>query len=220
MRGCSVYLPLVEVVERRLLVERRIMTLIGHATKDVLHAFLRALRAVLVTGVTVFIVVALATEVIAALLTHTIPPGGLTHLVAAALGVAFGYAAAITVAIEELLRAMIKAIELAVAESEKLAGEAIKEAEVLGRKAEEGLVHGAHGALSEAGVLSHDAGRLTSALSHGGAALAGSVIGGVAHEAQSLEHGVSGVIGGVTHGAQSVEHGVVSHLPGRHDSAQ
>jgi hypothetical protein len=220
MYGGSIRLPLVEVVERRLLVERRIMTLIGHATKDVLHAFLRALRAVLVTGITVFIVVALATEVIAALLTHTVPPGGLTHLVAAALGVAFGYAAAITVAIEELLRAMIKAIELAVAESEKLAGEAIKEAEVLGRKAEEELVRGAHGAISEAGVLGHDAAHITSALGHGGAALAGGVVGGVAHEAQSLEHGVTGVIGGVAHGAQSVEHGVVSHLPGRHDNAQ
>ena len=79
------------------------MTLVGHATKDVLHAFLRALRAVLVTAVVVFIVVALAVEVIASFLTypttHSIIPGGLTHLVAAALGVAFAYAAAITVAI-------------------------------------------------------------------------------------------------------------------------
>src|SRR5579859_6507695 len=98
-------MSLAEVVERRLLVERKIMTVIGHATKDVLHAFLHALRAVLVTGLIVFIVVALATEVISAFLSHTLIPGGLTHLVAAALGVAFGYAAAITVAIEELLRA-------------------------------------------------------------------------------------------------------------------
>jgi phage-related protein len=212
------------MVERRLLVERRIMTLIGHATKDVLHAFLRALRAVLVTGLTVFIVVALATEVIAAVLTypttHSIIPGGLTHLVAAALGVAFGYAAAITVAIEELLRAMIKAIELAVAESEKLAGEAIKEAEVLGRKAEEELVRGARGAIAEAGVLGQDATHITSALGRGAAALAGGVAGGVVHEAQSLEHGVTGLVGGVAHGAQSVEHGVVSRLPGHRENAQ
>ncbi|HET9112003.1 MAG TPA: hypothetical protein VFN78_14330 [Ktedonobacterales bacterium] len=200
--------------------ERRIMTLIGHATKDVLHAFLRALRAVLVTGLVVFIVVALATEVIAAFLTHTIPPSGLTHLVAAALGVAFGYAAAITVAIEELLRAMIKAIELAIAESEKLAAEAIKEAEVLGRKAEEELVRGARGAIAEAGVLGQDASHIASSLGHGTAALAGGVVGGVVHEAQSLEHGVSSVVGGVAHGAHAMEHGVVSRLPGRHDNAQ
>lgn len=197
------------------------MTLIGHATKDVLHAFLRALRAVLVTGLTVFIVVALATEVIAAVLTHTIIPNGLTHLVAAALGVAFGYAAAITVAIEELLRAMIKAIELAVAESEKLAGEAIKEAEILGRKAEEELVRGAHAAIGEAGVLGHDASHFASAVGRGTAALAGGVAGGVVHEAQSLEHGVTGLVSGVGHGAQSLEHGVVSRLPGAHrESAQ
>lgn len=185
------------------------MTLIGHATKDVLHAFLRALRAVLVTGLIVFVVVALATEVIAAVLTHQIIPNGLTHLVAAALGVAFGYAAAITVAIEELLRAMIKAIELAVEESEKLAVDAIKEAEILGQKAEEELVRGARGIMNEAGVLGH-----------GTAALASGVVGGLAHEAQSLERGVGGLVGGVAHGAQSVEHGIAARLPGgRHETA-
>lgn len=194
------------------------MTLIGHATKDVLHAFLRALRAVLVTGLTVFIVVALATEVISAVLTHQVPPSGLTHLVAAALGVAFGYAAAITVAIEELLRAMIKAIELAVAESEKLAGEAIKEAEVLGRKAEEELVRGARGAINEAGILGQDATHIAGALGRGTAALAGGVAGGVVHEAQALEHGVGGLVGGVAHGAQSMEHGIAARLPGHHDN--
>ncbi len=196
------------------------MTLIGHATKDVLHAFLRALRAVVVTGLTVFIVVALATEVIAAVLTHTIPPTGLTHLVAAALGVAFGYAAAITVAIEELLRAMIKAIELAIEESEKLAAEAIKEAEGLGVKAEQELARGARAAIGEAGVLGQDATHIASAVGRGSAALAGGVVGGVVHEAQSLEHGVTGLVGGVAHGAQSVEHGVAARLPGRHDNAQ
>lgn len=185
------------------------MTLVGHATKDVLHAFLRALRAVLITGLTVFIVVALATEVISAILSHTFIPSGMTHLVAAALGVAFGYAAAITVAIEELLRALIKAIELAVAESEKLAGEAIKEAEILGKKAEEELVRGARGIYNEAGTLSH-----------GAAALAGGVVGGVTHEAQALEHGVGNVFGGITHGAQSVEHGIAGRLPGAHHDNQ
>ncbi|HEX8982835.1 MAG TPA: hypothetical protein VF792_08705 [Ktedonobacterales bacterium] len=184
------------------------MTLVGHATKDVLHAFLRALRAVLVTGLIVFILVALATEVISALLTHTFPPNGMTHLVAAALGVAFGYAAAITVAIEELLRALIKAIELAVAESEKLAGEAIREAEILGKKAEEELVRGAHAALNEAG-----------AVGRGTAALAGGIAGGVVHEAQALEHGIGGAFGGLAHGAQSVERGVAARLPGHHENA-
>ncbi len=196
------------------------MTVIGHATKDVLHAFLHALRAVLVTGLIVFVVVALATEVVAAFLTHTIIPSGLTHLVAAALGVAFGYAAAITVAIEELLRAMIKAIELAVAESEKLAVEAVEKAEVLGHLAETEIARGAHAALGEATVLGQDASHLSAALGRGASALAGNVVGGVTHEAQSLEHGVTGLIGGVAHGAQSVEHGVVSRIPGRHESAQ
>lgn len=182
------------------------MTLIGHATKDVLHAFLHAVRSVLITAVVVFIVVALATEVIAAVLTHQIIPSGLTHLVAAALGIAFAYAVAITVAVEELLRAMIKAIELAVAESEKLAKEAVVAAEHAGQFAERELGQGAQAAFRDAG-----------ALGTGVARLAGNVVGGVTHEAQSLERGVSGAIGGAAHGAHSVEQGFVSHLPGHHN---
>ena len=200
--------------------ERRIATLLGHVAKDVLHAFLHAVRSVLVTGLIVFVVVALGTEVVSAFLSHTIIPGGLTHLVAAALGVAFGYAAAITVALEEFLRAMIKVIEMAVAESEKLAKEAVEKAEELGRFAESEAAQGTRALLNEAGVLGRDASHLASAAGRGASALAGGVAGGVAHEAQALEHGVGGVIGGVAHGAQAMEHGVVSHLPGRHENAQ
>lgn len=185
------------------------MTLIGHATKDVLHAFLHAVRSVLITAVIVFIVVALATEVIAAVLTHQVIPSGLTHLVAAALGIAFAYAVAITVAIEELLRAMIKAIELAVAESEKLAKEAVVVAERAGQFAERELAQGAQAAFRDA-----------SALGAGAAHLAGNVVGGVAHEAQSLEHGAMGAIGGVAHGAHAAEQGLVSRLPGHRENAQ
>lgn len=190
--------------------EQKIARVIGHATKEVLHAFVRALRAVLISGVVVFIVVALATEVIAAILTQQIIPSGLTHLVAAALGVAFAYAVAITVAFLEMLRAMITIIELAIKESEKLAEEAVQVAEKAGQFAERELAQGAQAAVREG-----------AALAQGASHLAGNVASGAVHSVQSVEQGAAGLIGGAAHGMHSMEQGVTSHLPfGHRENAQ
>lgn len=190
--------------------EQKIARVIGHATKEVLHAFVRALRAVLLAGVIVFIVVALATEVIAAILTHTIIPTGLTHLVAAALGVAFAYAVAITVAFLEMLRAMITIIELAIKESEKLAEEAVQVAEKAGQFAERELAQGAQ-------VAVRDARELAQGATH----IAGSVVGGAAHGVHAAEQGAAGLIGGAAHNVHAVEQGLTSHLPfGHRENAQ
>ncbi|MGH2515511.1 MAG: hypothetical protein ACRDHP_07630, partial [Ktedonobacterales bacterium] len=115
--------------------EAKIARVLGTAAKHILHSLRRAFIVISITGLVVALIAAIATEVISGVLTHSFPTGS-THLAAAALAVAFGYAAAMTVAIAEILRGMIIAIELLVKESEKLAEEAAKEAEVLARRAE------------------------------------------------------------------------------------
>lgn len=161
------------------------MNLLGTAAKHVLNASLRAVRAIFVTFIIVAILVAAITEGVGAYLTRSFPPTGATHLAAAALAIAFGYAAAVTVFVEEMLRAMIKAIELLVEESEKLATAAAHEAEKL-----------AAAAAHEAGVAGHAVVGDSQALGRGAAGLAGSIISGLSHEAQSVEHGVASLIPG------------------------
>ena len=161
------------------------MNLLGTAAKHVLNASLRAVRAIFVTFIVVAILVAAITEGVGAYLTRSFPPTGATHLAAAALAIAFGYAAAVTVFVEEMLRAMIKAIELLVEESEKLATAAAHEAEKL-----------AAAAAHEAGVAGHAVVGDSQALGRGAAGLAGNIIGGLAHEASNVEHGVASLIPG------------------------
>lgn len=170
--------------------EHRVLKFMGTAAQHILHALRRAIWAMAITGTIVAVVAAAVTEVIAFFLTKTFPPAGPTHLAAAALAVAFGYAAAVTVAISEILIAMVKTIELLVKESEKLAEEAFKEAEVLARKAEGEAVRLGRGALGDA-----------ESLGRGVAGVAGGLVGGVVHEAQAVEHGIG------------------SHLPGHHNQA-
>src|SRR5512138_3857545 len=129
------------------------MKLLGTAAKHVIEALRRALFAVAITGFLVFLITAVAAELVGFILTKQF--SGTTHLVAAALALSFGYAVAATVFIGEILRAIIKIIELIVEESEKLAATAIKEAEVLARKAEGEAVHLGRAALGEAGALGH-----------------------------------------------------------------
>src|SRR5215813_8168695 len=169
--------------------ERRLAKLLGNTAKHMLTGLQRAFRAVALTGLIVAIVVAGVTEVVGAVLTGQIPPSGPTHLAAAALAIAFGYAAAITVAIEEILRAIIKAFELVIQEAEKIGKEAITEVEKLGRAA-------AHDAGAVGRTVITDAGAL------------GRGVTGV----------VGGVIGGVGHEAHAIEQGVASHMPGHHNS--
>ncbi len=169
--------------------EHRVLKFMGTAAQHILHALRRAIWAMAVTGLIVALLAAAATEVIAFFLTKSFPTGP-THLAAAALAVAFGYAAAVTVAISEILMAIVKTIELLVQESEKLAEEAFKEAEVLARKVEGEAVTLGRGAIGDA-----------ESLGRGIAGVAGGLVGGIAHE------------------AQSVEHGIASHLPGHHNAA-
>ena len=159
--------------------ERRLLKVLGSAAKHILHSLRRAFIVIAITGLVVALIAGAATEVAAAFLTHSFPSGP-AHLAAAALAVSFGYAAAMTVAIAEILRGIILAIELVVEESEKLAGEAVHEAEVLARKAEEEFVHLGRSAVGDAGA----AGR-------GLASLTSGIVGGIAGDVRGVEHGIA-----------------------------
>jgi len=169
--------------------EHRVLKFMGTAAQHILHALRRAIWAMALTFLIVGLVAAIVTEVVAFFLTGSAPTGP-THLAAAALAVAFGYAAAVTVAISEILFAIVKTIELLVQESEKLAEEAFKEAEILARKPEGEAVRLGRGAVGDA-----------ESLGRGVAGVAGGLVGGVVHEAGAIEHGIG------------------SHLPGHHNTA-
>ena len=169
--------------------EKQLLSLLGNSFKHVLGGITHALRAILIAGVATAVAVGGATEAIGSAVTQQFPPNGLTHLAAAALAIAFGYAVAITVAIEEILRTIIKAFELVIQEAEKLGKEAITEVEKLGRAA-------AHDAGAVGRTVITDAG----AIGRGVTGVVGGVIGGVGHEARALEQGVA------------------SHLPGHHNN--
>lgn len=158
--------------------EARIVNLLGTMAKHVLHAMRRAFIAIALTGLIVAVVAAIATEIVSAFVNNSVP-NGTTHLAAAAIAVAFGYAAAMTVAVVEILRAMIVAIELLVKESEKLAGEAFKEAEVVGRKVEDEALRFGRAAVGDAETAGKDV-----------LGLGGSVLGGIGHEAKAVEQGI------------------------------
>jgi hypothetical protein len=176
-------------------VEQRLVKLLGTAAKHTLEALRRALLAVAVTGLLVFLITAVAAELVGYVLTKQF--SGTTHLVAAALAISFGYAVAITVFLGEILRAIVKIIEMIVEESEKLAAAAIKEAGVLAQKAEGEAVRLGHAAVGDVGALGHG-------LEH--------VIGGAAGA-------IGGVASGAAHEAGNIEHGIAGHLPGHHNSS-
>jgi hypothetical protein len=151
-------------------VEQRLMHVLSNIGKHILGTLQKAFRRIFIAFTLVFLIVATATEAASVFLNGgKFPPDGTTHLAAAALALAFGYAVAITVAIEEILRGIVKSIELVVEETEKLAGEAISEVEKLGK-----------GAFNEAGSLA------------GGAAHAvEGAVGGVGREFRSVEQGIA-----------------------------
>lgn len=170
--------------------EKRLVAVLGTTAKHILGGVRHALRAVVITGFIVALVVAGATEAVGAFLTKSFPTGP-THLAAAALAIAFGYAAAITVAIEEILRAIIKAVELIVEEAEKAEKKAVEEIEALARKGGEEALHFGRATVSDAGTVGR-----------GAAGLVGGVLGGIGHEARGVEHGIG------------------SHLPGHHNNSE
>lgn len=180
--------------------EQRLVALLGTTAKHILHGLRRALRAVALTFLIVALLAAAVTEVVASFLTHSFPTGE-THLAAAAIAIAFGYAAAITVAIEEILRAIIKAVEIIVEEAERVEKKAVAEIEALGRKAEEEAARFGRAAINDAGAFGRTAVTDAGAL--------GRAVTGVA----------GGVVGGIEHDVRSVEHGIGSHMPGHHNAA-
>lgn len=158
--------------------EARIASLLGTMAKHILHSMRRAFIAIAISGLIVAIIAAIATEVVSAFVNHQLPTGP-THLAAAAIAIAFGYAAAMTVAVAEILRGMIMAIELLVKESEKLAGEAVKDAEIIGRKVEDEALHFGRAAVGDAETAGKDV-----------LGLGGSILGGIGHEAKAVEQGI------------------------------
>lgn len=174
--------------------EQRLIKLLGTAAKHTLDALRRALMAVAITGLLVALITAVATELVGFLLTKSI--SGPTHLAAAALALSFGYAVAATVFVGEILRAIIKIIELIVEESEKVAVAAIKEAEVLAQKAGSEAVHLGQAALHDAGAVGH----------------------GLEHVAGGVAGAIGGVATGAAHEVGSIEHGIAGHLPGHHNN--
>jgi hypothetical protein len=105
-------------------VEQRLIHLFSSIGKEILGTLLKAFRRVFVSFVLVFLIVAVGVEAASVFLSGgKLPPDGTTHLTAAAL--AFAFAVGVTVAVEEILRGIVKSIELIVHETEKLAGEAV-----------------------------------------------------------------------------------------------
>jgi hypothetical protein len=146
------------------------MHVLSNIGKHILGTLQKAFRRIFVAFTLVFLIVAVATEAASVFLNGgKFPPDGTTHLAAAALAIAFGYAVAVTVAIEEILRGIVKSIELVVQETEKLAGEAIGEVEKLGKDA-----------FNEAGSLAGGAVRTVEG-----------VAGGVGREFGSVERGIA-----------------------------
>ena len=150
--------------------EQRLMHIVSNIGKHILGTLQTAFRRIFVAGLLVALIVAVGVEATSVFLSGgKFPPDGTTHLAAAALAVAFGYAVAVTIAIEEILRGIVKSIELIVQETEKLAGEAIGEVEKLGK-----------GALHEAGSLER-----------GAAGVVEGVVGGAGREFRSVEQGIA-----------------------------
>lgn len=192
--------------------EKRLVAVLGTTAKHILGGVRHALRAVVVTGFIVALIVAGATEAIGAFLTKSFPTGP-THLAAAALAIAFGYAAAITVAVEEILRAIIKAVELIVEEAEKAEKKAIEEIEALARKSGEEALRFGRATVTDAG-----------AVSRGAVGVVGGVLGGIGHEARSVEQGIGSHIPGHHHPSEpqpaTVAASMAPTLPATGDSAQ
>jgi uncharacterized membrane protein YqgA involved in biofilm formation len=150
-------------------VEQRLMHVLSNIGKHILSTVQKSFRRIFISFMLVFLIVAVGVEAAGVFLNGKFPPDGTTHLVAAALALTFGYAVGVTVAIEEILRGIVKSIELIVQETEKLAGEAIGEVEKLGGAA-----------LREAGSLER-----------GAVGAVEGAVGGVGREFRSVEQGIA-----------------------------
>lgn len=179
--------------------EQRLVKMLGNSAKHVLTGLRRAFYAVALTGLIVALVAAVATIVVAWVLTKQFPPQGPTYLAAAALAISFGYAAAMTVAIGELLRAIIKAVELIVEEAEKLERKVQQEVGVFAERAGQEAIKVGREAVTDTGAAVR------------------TVAGDAGAVGRMAAGAVGGVVGGVGHEVHSVEHGITSHLPGHHE---
>lgn len=167
--------------------ETRIVSVLGAVAKHILHSLRRAFIAIAIAGFSVAVIAAAATEALGAFLSKSFPTGP-THLAAAAMALAFGYAAAMTVAIVEILKGLVEAIELVVKETEKLAAEGLREAEKLGGEAFREAGRAGRSALGGAETVGRDALGATETVGRDAAGMVGGVLGSVEHGVGSVFH--------------------------------
>ena len=81
-------------------------------TSHVFRALRQAIGRVFVWFLLAFVVTALIVEVVAFVAAgHHYPPTTLTHVAAIAMGIAFGYAAGLTVLVVEVVRLLVKSVQ-------------------------------------------------------------------------------------------------------------
>lgn len=108
--------------------ETSLVTLLGTTSRHILAGMRSIVRASTISGLFFGVLAAGTHTGVAFLLTHQFPPGVLANVSAGAFGLVAGLLAMAIVLFAEVLRAIIKAIELVIEESERLAREAIIQA--------------------------------------------------------------------------------------------
>lgn len=108
--------------------DRRTTPSRGSAVGHIRHAVTSALREIAVSGLICLVLGGALTEVVAYLLTGSLP-GTPTHVAAAVIALACGYGAAVTAALRAVLRSLGASMEWVLSEVERVAGGAIHEAE-------------------------------------------------------------------------------------------
>ncbi|HEX9068722.1 MAG TPA: hypothetical protein VF807_08125, partial [Ktedonobacterales bacterium] len=114
--------------------EQRLMSVLTNFARHTLGTLRSAFRKIFIGFLVTALIAAIITEVVGGFMSGAFQsghflPDGTVHLAAAAIAIVFGYAVAVTIAIEEIISGIVKGIEVIVQETEKLAGEAIREVE-------------------------------------------------------------------------------------------
>ncbi len=99
------------------------------------HGLRAALRQIIGAGVLAFVIAALVVEFVGALALRGVPMAE-THIVALLLALALGYAVAMSVALRELARTGVKALEFVAEEARRLGIDVMREAEQVARRVE------------------------------------------------------------------------------------
>lgn len=108
--------------------ESRVVTLLGTTARHILVAATASLRTSIFVGLFFGVLAAAAHGGVAFLITRQFPPGVLANISAGVFGLVTGLLSMTIFLFTEAIRAVIKAIELVVEESERLAREAVEQA--------------------------------------------------------------------------------------------